>query len=61
MTQKRKRSMGKSNKRLLDDYVVIPFAESRTVVVRSQQVDLGYELKDTMIYMYPIYEMTDLK
>jgi peptide/nickel transport system substrate-binding protein len=58
---KAKEIYGQIQQKILDDYVVIPFAETRTVVVRSQQVDLGYELKDTMIYMYPIYEMTDLK
>lgn len=44
-----------------DEYVALPIAEISNVLVRSNKVDLGYELKATSIFRYPIYETTDIK
>ncbi len=44
-----------------DAYVVIPYVEGRSPLIRSNKVDLGYDFKSTMIYMYYITEKTDLK
>ena len=44
-----------------DAYVTIPMFETVQVNAFRKEVDLGYELKDTSIYMAPKYETTDLK
>ncbi len=44
-----------------DAYVVVPYVEGLTPLVRSKKVDLGYDFKNTMIYHYYITENTDLK
>ncbi|WP_077210637.1 ABC transporter substrate-binding protein [Bacillus dakarensis] len=46
---------------IFDAYVSIPILAGKQINVRRKEVDLGYELKATGIYMAPKYETTDLK
>jgi len=46
---------------IMDEYVVVPLIETRSILVRRAEVDLGYDLKGTYVYSYPLYETTDLK
>ncbi|WP_216829731.1 ABC transporter substrate-binding protein [Alkalihalobacterium elongatum] len=46
---------------ILADYVNVPLLETVQVNAWRNNVDLGYELKATPLYVAPIYETTDIK
>lgn len=48
-------------KQIMDNYSVIPLIETKSVLFRRSEVNLGYDFKGTFVYSYPIYETTDLK
>ena len=48
-------------KQIMDDYAVIPLIETNNVLFRRAEVNLGYDIKGTFVYSYPINETTDLK
>ncbi|MFB3167544.1 ABC transporter substrate-binding protein [Neobacillus sp. 179-C4.2 HS] len=46
---------------IYDEYVVVPMTETKNVLVRNKNVDLGYQIKGTLNYFYTINENTDIK
>ncbi|WP_223588352.1 ABC transporter substrate-binding protein [Neobacillus bataviensis] len=48
-------------KQIMADYAVIPLIETNNVLFRRTEVNLGYDIKGTLVYSYPIYETTDLQ
>ncbi|MFJ8063225.1 ABC transporter substrate-binding protein [Psychrobacillus sp. NPDC096426] len=48
-------------KEIMDDYVVVPLIETKNILIRRANVELGYDFEGTLNYFYTINEMTDLK
>ncbi|WP_423798429.1 ABC transporter substrate-binding protein [Neobacillus sp. SAB-20_R2A] len=60
-TNKAKEMYKEIQKQIMDEYVVVPLAQTKSVLVRSKNVVLGYDFKGTMSYFYPITETTSIK
>ncbi|MCY9002416.1 MULTISPECIES: ABC transporter substrate-binding protein [Peribacillus] len=46
---------------IYDEYVVVPVSETKNILVRSNKVKLGYEIKGTLNYFYTLNENTALQ
>jgi peptide/nickel transport system substrate-binding protein len=59
--KKAKEKFADIQNQIMDDYAVIPLIETKSVLFRRGEVKLGYDLKGTFVYSYPLYETTDLE